>query len=1786
MWYSIQRYNCLISFGLGRAGRNRIGKSYLLDLIFETDFVKGNPRESAFHLNSIDIQMTKNLFAAVRDRNCNESTKWAYIDCHGYSDISVINKISKYLEIAIIHISYYDHLHNRDKITTELHKFWHVKYIYIFVRDYEGCIQVTRKDRRTYIYVPNLDKPDNPGSYSTLKEIGFEILHLKCQTIGNEFIECLMDEFNTSSLKEIQSDKKYLQKIMSSIMERTKSLEKLDFSFLNYYPYYIDYMNSFYTSANETDRDTIRVHNGRCVILKEKLDKTNIGEVVQCFNDILEQKNYVLLLWNLSQELSVLSNEIIDCRKGLLSQPDEFCVAHKNDKYNLEIIWREALLSSKYGKEAKSEVQDKYKDKFITNFSNYVEIGEVFELIDGDNLRFFNQDINGLLAKLYNKQNAELDEMNKRKKNKIPMRQAPIVVSIFGQQSSGKSTLLNYCFGCKFLTSAGRCTRGIYGSLCKLNKTVDYTNQFLILDTEGLDAIERGNEKDSPLVNFDRTMVLFCLAVSQVVIINIKGEIGNDLQNLLQICAYSLHKLKVSKVVAPKIFFVLNQQADPDPEKFLPAINKLLEKLNKESDLMEIEGSRISDLIQVSKDNLYVLPSAFNSQQMNKPAANLFKSEVTKQSPTVTFAVQCAKLRLAIINELIEMPLDERTPFKTMGEWMEMSGVIWDIIVKYQDIVKFRNVGEMMCSNKLSKAVADILKKNITANQKEFAILLEQLINEIKEINFLFNKIEVLGEKMLTFDLTFEKHHNNCYTEFDKFCQNGKHFKNMNHMCEDAKSNLTRLLYIEKKYYRDKLQSKIKVVWTDINLSELMEKFQKAIDINVDKYIELDLKELITAFEEIWLTSFGEEDYKEEEKERNKDFDNLYSIFKMESKTMENKQIIFDLFENLKFDMNKVIKNLEKEILSKLESYVDSFANEENYIFPWKENTVPIKDMTPYSGREHCEYLRKDSLYKTEKRGLIGLHNTPTVNKWIPEKCHGLIQYCSGYYNHADITWKMEEWKQILLLASNLKDPDNHKVSTWVKLLNRISSDVLSILKRDPQISKGTVKEIIHSLCITFRLVNYEINYIQAKLTYKAERTITTWVFAYAFKHIWEAKCERRIKYKEKKQSRKIEYLEFFLQKVESRKLARGNWDRRKMREIDRKISNKFALDFLNNVRRGIINDEDTFIELLLLDEEDNLSHKNIFLLTNDIVSKEIQLHSKEEVLDQNNIVIQYICNRNEMLKITFQGRWEEFVDNIYREVLHDTREKFFGEIRIIKDIITDLLRNLLEKGEERLRYDSDSNFEREDKADLSEHFRDIPCRALVLYLEMYFDPAVTPQDLKTFFDGTFDINGTQMVKMEDSILCGKPENPALVLDKEVFKKLHNSKIFNKEKIFNIMVYLKEFLSTLDCFEFELLKTEFEELECVRKFKDDHEALVLSCPEQCPSCGKLCDRELHPHSGKCQIKTGHLICSMGGKVWQNDGNKTAVLLSCDDYKDTTTEVKIPGKRMKWGEFKEETSEEWDWSLPTDKDYKVLQLENREKMKNIWNIFGRGILNYHARGGTKINYIPYTSLENVLKAMQCYEFNICFVIDGTGSMSSDIAKARISVGQLMSHDRKQGDGAEFAIVIYRDHCDGKDIIQMFPGNGKFTNDHNSVQEFLRGVRVFGGGDGPEAVLDGLATAVRNWNWSKKKGCRNVIVHIFDAPPHGNFPDYKSHSAGSDKDSCCCCSGLCKFDWGRDVWDKMRGEKIKYHGISTGGYFPSFEGTMKDKLGDLFGDLQTVDKKMVNDAVVQIFIDYRD
>ncbi|KAG8980798.1 Dynamin-like GTPase that mediates homotypic ER fusion [Tulasnella sp. JGI-2019a] len=93
------------------------------------------------------------------------------------------------------------------------------------------------------------------------------------------------------------------------------------------------------------------------------------------------------------------------------------------------------------------------------------------------------------------------------------------VVSIFGSQSTGKSTLLNALFGTTFGVMDGaqrqQTTRGIWMSPAK-------DAPILVMDVEGTDSRERGEDLD-----FERRAALFSLASTEVLIINLwENQVG------------------------------------------------------------------------------------------------------------------------------------------------------------------------------------------------------------------------------------------------------------------------------------------------------------------------------------------------------------------------------------------------------------------------------------------------------------------------------------------------------------------------------------------------------------------------------------------------------------------------------------------------------------------------------------------------------------------------------------------------------------------------------------------------------------------------------------------------------------------------------------------------------------------------------------------------------------------------------------------------------------------------------------------------------------------------------------------------------------------------------------------------------------------------------------------------------------------------------------------------------------------------------------------------------------
>ena len=231
------------------------------------------------------------------------------------------------------------------------------------------------------------------------------------------------------------------------------------------------------------------------------------------------------------------------------------------------------------------------QDTVVEAICDLMESGAPCEIVDGDN-NYFSKRVLSKVGALLDQRRAA------RRKGSMPS----CVVCLIGPQSSGKSMLANSLFGCQFAVSEGRCTRGIYGSVVPAN--VEGEQDLFVLDTEGLLSIEKGDPE------FDRFMFLFCLAVSEVVIINVKGNLSEPMKQLLAVCVRALRHLEIAKVSSPSIFVVLNQMADTNRDHHIQAFQVIEQELIKMfKELLPFPSCLFSPFLPISSPSHLPLPS-------------------------------------------------------------------------------------------------------------------------------------------------------------------------------------------------------------------------------------------------------------------------------------------------------------------------------------------------------------------------------------------------------------------------------------------------------------------------------------------------------------------------------------------------------------------------------------------------------------------------------------------------------------------------------------------------------------------------------------------------------------------------------------------------------------------------------------------------------------------------------------------------------------------------------------------------------------------------------------------------------------------------------------------------------------------------------------------------------------------------------------------------------------------------------------------------------------------------
>ncbi|CAF4186967.1 unnamed protein product, partial [Rotaria sp. Silwood2] len=286
----------------------------------------------------------------------------------------------------------------------------------------------------------------------------------------------------------------------------------------------------------------------------------------------------------------------------------------------------------------------------------------------------------------------------------------PCIITVIGEQSSAKSSLLNTTFGCNFRVSSGRCTMGIYMSIIKWKSL-----PIVLLDTEGLMSVEESSSL------FDNQMVSMAMLSSHIVLINHKGELSTELQNLIGMSFYAKLQLKDAPL-KPKLLFILRDQTDLSNKKiFFAQLAQLKQNLNNDSQFLQIS---IEDELNISNDDVVPLSNAFSND------INPVFGEVEKWR-NKSFPVQIQELRKIIFRYLSTNA--NLSVYEDFDQIYTKLTNYWITIDKLGPVLlASKNLLELAMMNEVRDITREIIQKANNQMYDSGQVLIKQTIADIK----------------------------------------------------------------------------------------------------------------------------------------------------------------------------------------------------------------------------------------------------------------------------------------------------------------------------------------------------------------------------------------------------------------------------------------------------------------------------------------------------------------------------------------------------------------------------------------------------------------------------------------------------------------------------------------------------------------------------------------------------------------------------------------------------------------------------------------------------------------------------------------------------------------------------------------------------------------------------------------------------------------------------------------------------------------------------------------------
>ena len=267
------------------------------------------------------------------------------------------------------------------------------------------------------------------------------------------------------------------------------------------------------------------------------------------------------------------------------------------------------------------------------------------------------------------------------------------VVSILGMQSSGKSTLLNALFACRFAVSVGRCSRGLFMRLLILDDETRENRNFdaiLLIDTEGLGSPEKMGDAQGE--KKDRLLATFAMGISNLTIINVLGENMKELTEILQIAIVTMTRLEKANI-SPDILMVQHLTTEKNEEKtghaeeqFCQAIRKAIDLAEKKDVQMGVRNAECLNILfeRIHDGTLLMQFHPFkDGATVNSPPSELYHKDVVKLYNKILDSSQQRTNRKA------------QTQVFEFKKWHSLVESYWQWVSSEDFALHFKNVQEI-----------------------------------------------------------------------------------------------------------------------------------------------------------------------------------------------------------------------------------------------------------------------------------------------------------------------------------------------------------------------------------------------------------------------------------------------------------------------------------------------------------------------------------------------------------------------------------------------------------------------------------------------------------------------------------------------------------------------------------------------------------------------------------------------------------------------------------------------------------------------------------------------------------------------------------------------------------------------------------------------------------------------------------------------------------------------------------------------------------------------------------